>query len=161
MPSSRTGFSSRLPSCSIALAFRGLWLLSIVLDLAVTAWTVATYPIAGPRLAIAGVLGFVALLALLAVGVMQRQRRTVAAFAASSAGIVSLLGAAVATLYPYLIPSSSGYPGLTIFEASPSSGALAGIVAIVAIGLIVVYSYQIAVTRRLLAPSTPSAARAK
>jgi cytochrome d ubiquinol oxidase subunit II len=135
-------------------ASRGLWVLSIALDLIVTAWTVATHPLVGPRLAIAGVLGIVALLALIAVGVMQRQRRIVAAFVASSAGIVSLLGAAVATLYPYLIPSSSGYPGLTIFEASPNGGALAGIVAIVAIGLIVVYSYQIAVTCRLLAPRT-------
>jgi cytochrome d ubiquinol oxidase subunit II len=134
---------------------RGLWVLSIALDLIVTVSTVATHPLAGPRLAVAGILGIMALLALIAVGVMQRQPRPVAAFVASSAGIVSLLGAAVATLYPYLIPSSSGYPGLTIFEASPNGGALAGIVAIVAIGLIVVYSYQIAVTRRLLAPRTP------
>lgn len=133
---------------------RDLWFLTLALDVIITVATVATHPLSGPKLAVAGILGIMALFALIAVGVMQRQRRPVAAFVASSAGIVSLLGAAVATLYPYLIPSSSGSPGLTISDAPPNGGALAGIVAIVAIGLIVVYSYQIAVTRRLLAPRT-------
>jgi cytochrome bd-type quinol oxidase subunit 2 len=55
----------------------------------------------------------------------------------------------VATLYPYLIPSSSGAPGLTIFDAAPSGEALVGIVVIVVIGLITVYSYLIVVLRRL------------
>jgi hypothetical protein len=50
---------------------------------------------------------------------------------------------------PVSFPSSGGTPGLTIFDAAPSGEALVGIVVIVVIGLITVYSYLIVVLRRL------------
>jgi cytochrome d ubiquinol oxidase subunit II len=118
---------------------RGLWVAVLILDVVVTAFTVVTHPLTGLKLIVAGVLGCTAFVALFAVGVMERQRKGVAAFGASSAGIVALLGAAVATLYPYLIPSSSSAPGLTIFDELPNPGALAGIVPIVVVGLVIVY----------------------
>jgi cytochrome d ubiquinol oxidase subunit II len=128
---------------------RGLWLAALTLEVVVTAWTFAAHPLGGPKFIVAGILGCVAFLALLAVDFLERQRKVVAAFAASSACIATLLGAAVAMLYPYLIPSSSSAPGLTIFDAAPSGEALVGIVVIVVIGLITVYSYLILVLRRM------------
>ena len=122
-----------LPDAPVRLSIgRGLSLAVLLLDVLVTALTIVAHPMGGPRLAIAGLLGFAAFAAFCAAGIMLRREKSVVAFGATSAGIVALLGAAVATVYPYLIPSSTRYPGLTIFDSVPNSAALAGIVPVVA-----------------------------
>ncbi len=74
----------------------------------------------------------------------------VRAFAASCGFIASLLIAAAATMYPYLLP---GYPnavnGLSIQSASPSPLALATILTVSLLGLFGVAAYTIFVIRRL------------
>lgn len=73
-----------------------------------------------------------------------------ATFAASSAWIASLMLQAAATLYPDLLPSSNpSIPGLSIFDASPSPGALASALTVTLLGLVAVAIYGAFVTRQL------------
>lgn len=83
-----------------------------VRNLAGHAWTLVF-----PLLALASLLGQRMALA---------RKRPAAAFAWSTAFVATLLGAAAATLYPYLLtafPATRG--GLSIYEAAPSPGGLA------------------------------------
>jgi cytochrome d ubiquinol oxidase subunit II len=121
---------------------QALWWTTLAFYIVVTVATLATHLLTGPKLYIAGSLGGVEL--------MLRRHRPLAAFGASCAFIVALLGAAVATLFPYLIPSSTSAHGISLFDAVAGHESYAAFVAVVAIALVVVYAYQFAVYRRLL-----------
>lgn len=132
---------------------RGLWIASLLLCGIVTLATLATHPLDGSKLFVAAAVGVLGFVALVRVGLMQRKRKPIAAFLASSLAITALLAAAVATIFPYLIVSSSRSPGLTIFDAAPSGSTLIVIVMVVAAGLVAVYTYLFVVLRRLGAPT--------
>ena len=72
------------------------------------------------------------------------------AFGGSSAFIVTLLGSAAATLYPYLLPAfPAGQGGLSIFDAAPAPAALACALTVTIGGSVAVLIYGSLVWRRM------------
>ena len=71
-----------------------------------------------------------------------RAGRAMQAFAGSSLFLASLLGAAGAAMYPYLLP---GFPirtsGLSVVDASPSAVALVSALVVVIVGVVIVLAY--------------------
>jgi len=132
-----------------AIVQHGLWYTTLVLDLVVTAWTYLIHPLGAPMIMLASMLGFFGMIALVLVGLFLIHDKIIAAFTASSIAIASMLAAAVTTIYPYLIVSSSNSPGLTIFDASPYGGTQIGILVVVILGLISVYGYVYYVLRTI------------
>ncbi len=126
-----------------------LWWLALLLDCTVAVITLTMHPLTGRKLWVAGGFGFIALLALIMVGVYSARRLTLSAFLASSLVLATLLGAAVANVYPNLITSSNAQASLTIFACAPAGGAAIAILTIVALGLISVYSYLAVVLAKL------------
>jgi cytochrome d ubiquinol oxidase subunit II len=123
------------------------WWLTVVLYLAVTAETLASHPL-GAKGPFAAVLGLIAVGALFAVRIFERREAARSAFFASTALIVALLGAAVVTIYPFIIPATAGGTGISIFAAAPPGSALLGIIGIAVAGLVLVSVYSTAVARR-------------
>ncbi|TAM62398.1 cytochrome d ubiquinol oxidase subunit II [bacterium] len=79
-----------------------------------------------------------------------RAGREQTAFAASCALLTTLLAAAAATLFPYLLPSfPARHGGLSIYDASPSATALATALTATIAGLIIVVAYTLMAARRM------------
>ena len=109
-----------------------LWWVVLALYVATSAATFFARAVPEGWLTLVG-LPVLAVAALLAMRVAARRGRPVQAFVASSVFLVALLGAAAATLYPYLLSAfPAGHAGISIFEATPSRLAL-GTALIVAI----------------------------
>jgi cytochrome d ubiquinol oxidase subunit II len=101
----------------------------------------ATLPTANYGTEIAGVLIFFSLAALVTSRIAIARNAIQVAFIASCVFLGTLLVAAAATLYPYLLPSFPRGNGISIFDASP--GAASSISALVAIilGLCITLAY--------------------
>lgn len=125
----------------------GWWWLTVALYFAVTGETLAFHTL-GAKGPLAAVLALTAIGALAALRVFDRRGAARYAFFASTLFVVALLGAAVVTIYPYIIPATGGGAGISIFAAAPPSSALLGIIAIAVAGLILVSAYSAAVARR-------------
>ncbi|MGH7708771.1 MAG: cytochrome d ubiquinol oxidase subunit II, partial [Vulcanimicrobiaceae bacterium] len=127
-----------------------LWPAVLVLYVLVTVSTLRVRPAAIEHSPLVAVLPVIALAALIALRAAVARGRAVLAFQTSCVFIASLLVAAAATLYPYLLPA---YPasagGLSIFAASPSSIALATALSFTIFGVIVVAIYSLAIARRM------------
>jgi cytochrome bd-type quinol oxidase subunit 2 len=96
------------------------------------------------------VLVLVSLGALVALRVSLRGERPGLAFAMSSCFIVSLLVAAAATIFPYLLPAfPPGRGGMSIYDAAPSPVALACALTVTLAGSVAVLLYSSAVWRRM------------
>ncbi len=123
-----------------------IWWIVLSLYVVVTVFTLVVRPVVFAR-------PWLALIALvsLAAFVLLRVRREsrVAPFVCSTIFIASLLVAASATIYPYLLPVIGGSGGLTIYAASASPQAMVSGIAASLVGLVIVGSYTILVVRRL------------
>jgi cytochrome d ubiquinol oxidase subunit II len=129
-----------------------LWWIVLALYVIVTIFTPAVRPVvfARPWLALIAVIS-------LAAFVLLRMRLSgesrVAPFVCSTIFMASLLVAAAATIYPYLLPDLGGSGGLTIYAASASPHAMAWGIGATLVGVVVVGTYSILVFRRLGAPA--------
>jgi cytochrome d ubiquinol oxidase subunit II len=85
--------------------------------------------------------------------IFDRRDRATGAFGASCLYLVTLLAAAAAALYPYLVP---GFPqrttGLSIDASAPSPVALISALVAIVVGLCVVIAYRTGVVRALTRP---------
>lgn len=109
-------------------------------------WQLAGHGIAPWLLA----LPVASIVALLALRVLVARRSARAAFAASSAFLLTLQIAAAGTMYPYILPAYPfGSGGLRVNDAVPASGAFALMLVIAIIGLASVCIYTWYITRRL------------
>jgi cytochrome bd ubiquinol oxidase subunit II len=102
-----------------------------------------------PTAPAAYVLSALSLISLAALWVCSGRSRPAAAFAASSAFVASLLATAAATLYPYLLPALPPNHGISIYDAAPSSAALACALTITIAGSAAVLVYSSVVWRRM------------
>jgi cytochrome d ubiquinol oxidase subunit II len=94
-------------------------------------------------------LGLVAFAALIAMRLTLR-RSDVATFVASSLFLVALMGAAAATMYPYILPSyPPGSGGLSIDAAAPSVAALTTALVVTIGGGLAVATYGTLVFRKM------------
>ena len=95
----------------------------------------------------------IAVLSLLALGGVHwfnRLGRTRAAFAASALFLASLVLAAAATMYPFLLPAfPAGSGGISVTNAGPGAGALGVTLALTLPGLAAVVLYTLFVIRRM------------
>jgi cytochrome d ubiquinol oxidase subunit II len=88
--------------------------------------------------------------ALIALRRFARKGHAVAAFAASSFFIATLLIASAGTLFPYLLPAyPAGRGGISIFEAAPSAAALICALTVTIGGIVLVTIYGSAVWWRM------------
>ncbi len=130
------------PSDRARTLYGGLWTAALVLLLAVT---VATFFVHVGLRTISWIdgVGVLSLVSLVWSRVAVSHGRAVQAFAGSCAFIAALLVSAAGTLYPYLIPAyPAGRSGLSIFDASPSPGALVTALAVIIVGLLAVIVYS-------------------
>lgn len=81
--------------------------------------------------------------------VWTRRAKTAAAFAASSAFVVTLLATAASSLYPYLLPALPPGRGISIYDASPAPAALACALAVTISGSVAVLIYASLIWRRM------------
>lgn len=125
----------------------GLWWSTVAFYCAVTTETLVFHA-RGAKGPLAAVLALAAIAALIALRAFERRGAAGPAFSASTAFVVALLGAAVVTICPYIIPAIAGGAGISIFAAASPSSALLGIIAIAVAGLAIVTAYSIAVARR-------------
>lgn len=124
------------------------WWLSLILYLAVTAFTLAVHRPANPSWLVAMPLLSLGSLAALRWNAL-RGRATVA-FAASAAFIATLLLASAGTLYPFLLPAfPAAGGGITIFNAAPSPIALACALVITIGGSAIVLLYGSLISLRM------------
>jgi cytochrome bd ubiquinol oxidase subunit II len=128
-------------------ALNRLWWPVLGLYIVATLLTVRTHPPTAPWLVAMPVLSLAALIAL---RWNARKGNAKGGFAASSAFLVTLLAAWAGTLYPYLLPSfPAGSGGISIFEAAPSSVALACALTVTIAGSVLVLAYGSIVWRRM------------
>ena len=130
------------PSDRARKLYGRLWIVALVLLLAVTA---ATFLVRSGLPTASWIDGVAALslVSLLWSRIAVSRGRAAHAFAGSCAFLLALLVSAAGTLYPYLIPAyPAGRGGLSIFDASPSPGALATGLAVIVAGLLVVIVYS-------------------
>jgi cytochrome d ubiquinol oxidase subunit II len=137
-----------VPAERSRLLLRRIWWVVLALYAAVT---VSTYLVRGlPASAWLYVVPAITLAALVAMLVMERRESYLAAFAASSVFLATLLVEAAGSLFPFLIP---GYPlgsgGMTIYEANPSALALSVALGTTIAGTIGVVVYGSIVTRTM------------
>ena len=93
------------------------------------------------------------LAALIAIYVFARRGEGPQTFAASSAFVMSLMLAAGATMYPYILPAfPAGSGGLSIEGASASPVALYSALAVTLVGLVAVVTYGTVVFRKFTTP---------
>ncbi len=135
------------PAARAASALTALWWCVAALYVIVSAATLYLRGFGGHWATYAcGAIALAALIAMrLALG-----RSDVAAFAASSLFLIALMGAAAATMYPYILP---GYPpgsgGLSIDAAAPSVAAMTTALTVTIGGGIAVVAYGSLVFRRM------------
>jgi cytochrome d ubiquinol oxidase subunit II len=99
------------------------------------------------------IIPLVSLAALLALFVFARRDDGVRTFAASSLFVVSLMAAAGATMYPYVLPAyPAGSGGLSVEGASASPFALYSALGVTIFGLIAVIIYGTFVFRKFTTP---------
>lgn len=136
-------FGARARACATRL-----WLPLAVLFVIVTA---ATFVERGGLGFAGAIFGIGALAALIAVRLCLRAETERLAFVSSTAFLGLIMGAAAATLFPYLLPAypASARTGLSIFDASPSPAALASALCVSIVGLIGVAVYATLVWRLL------------
>lgn len=72
------------------------------------------------------------------------------AFAASCVFLATLLVAAAATMFPYIVPGLPGFHGLSIYDTTPSPTALVSALTVSIVGLIFVISYTAVVFIKIL-----------
>lgn len=130
------------------LAMLRLWWAVLVLYLAATVLTLTMrVPIGQPWLLVLPVLS---LASLVAVRWSAARGRAASAFVESSLFIATLLAASAGTMYPYLLPA---FPhergGISIFDAAPSSVALACALTVTLAGIAIVAVYGSVVWRRM------------
>ena len=132
-----------------------IWWPTAVAYFAITAGTLA---VRGASVGVSGILPVIALAALVMLLRFAAGRRARAAFAASSVFVLSLLGTAAATLYPYIVPAfPAGSGGLSIYDAAPSPLALGTFLVVAIGGLTAVIVYQTVVARSMARRREPSA----
>ena len=124
----------------------GVWLV-LAFYLAVTVVTLSAHPASrGWPLA----MPILSLAALFAFWLSVRSGRPAAAFASTTAFIVTLLAAWTGTLFPYLLPAFPwGRGGITIFVASPSAAGLTCALVVTGAGIVAVAVYAPIVWRRM------------
>jgi cytochrome bd ubiquinol oxidase subunit II len=132
---------------AVRVARNGSWLV-LALYAAVSAMTFAErVPIRTTWLFAMPVLS---LLALFALQWCAQTGRKSGAFLSSSAFIATLLVAAAGTLFPYLLPGfPTGRPGISIYEAAPSTIALTCALSVALAGIVLVAIYTPIVWRRM------------
>ncbi len=125
-----------------------LWWVVLILYVAATAFTFAVRaPSAASWLSVMPVLSLAALVGL---RWSAARDRAAWAFAMSSLFIVTLLTASAGTIFPYLLPAfPQGSGGVSIFEAAPSSVALACALTVTVAGIVIVGIYGSVVWRRM------------
>ncbi|MGH7716778.1 MAG: cytochrome d ubiquinol oxidase subunit II, partial [Vulcanimicrobiaceae bacterium] len=134
-------------------AITRIWWATLALYIITTAWTLAIRPVmtARPWLVLVALLSLAAFLAL---RVSASRASRVMPFVCSTIFLASLLLAAAATLYPYLLPVVGNGPGgLTIYAASASPHAMRWGIGATLIGLILVGTYSTLAIKRLSAPA--------
>ncbi|MBV8196495.1 MAG: cytochrome d ubiquinol oxidase subunit II [Candidatus Eremiobacteraeota bacterium] len=125
-----------------------LWWSVVVLYVLVTAMTFRVHPLTTLSWPIA--LSALSLGAQIAIRWYAAAGKTGIAFGASCGFIATLLAAAAATIYPYLLPSfPAGHGGISVFSAAPSSASVASALAITLAGIALVALYAPAVWRRM------------
>lgn len=136
------------PAARAVRLMRGLWWVVLALYVATSAATFAVRAMPAH--------GWAFVLPLLSLGALGAQRFALArgsagaSFAASSAFVATLLGAAAATLYPYLLTAfPAGHGGLSIYDAAPSPGGLAVGLTVALAGSAGALAYGSAVWRRM------------
>ncbi len=128
---------------------RATWWAVLVLYLAVTALTYRVAIVAShPRWLL--VMPLLSLAALIALRANLRAQSAGVTFALSTAFLITLLAAAAATLFPYLIPAyPAGHGGISVFTAAPSPAALTCALVVTVGGSIAVLVYGSVVVRRM------------
>jgi len=128
-------------------AVQALWWGAAALYVMATVATFSAHPPATP---------WIFALPVLSLGALVGVRWSVAvengalAFAASCLFIASLVAAAAATIYPYLLPAfPAGRGGISIFGASPSNRSIGSALVITLAGIALVALYAPAVWRRM------------
>ncbi len=105
---------------------------------AVTFATIALHPSGRPGTSVAALSGFVALLSLIALRVSIGRRHVKSAFRCSSIFVASMVGAAAATMFPYILPSyGSAANGMSAFEVLSPSATTAACLLIGIIGIVI------------------------
>jgi cytochrome bd ubiquinol oxidase subunit II len=106
----------------------------LALYLIVTAWTFLMHAPTGGSWLVA--MPALSLLGLAGIWRGAHARHPIAALAASSFFVATLLAAAAGTLYPYLLPAfPAGHGGISIFESAPSGVSLACALTITVAGI--------------------------
>jgi cytochrome d ubiquinol oxidase subunit II len=132
-----------------AMVFLGqVWWAVLLLYLAVTALTIAMRtPLTAPWLI---ALPALSLLALFGTRLNAQKMRAAATFATSCTFVATLLAAAAASIFPYLLP---GFParssGISIFEPPPSAVAMSCALVVTLGGIVAVAIYSPIVWRRM------------
>jgi len=135
----------------IAVAQR-LWYAVLAIFVAVTGAAFAIDHGADVRPVLSGIITLLGFAALIAVrGSLRSPRR---AFLASSCFLTTLMAAAAATLFPYLVPNyPRGTGGLSIYDAGPSStAALATMTTVIVVALVALLAYRTIVAVRMTRP---------
>lgn len=129
-------------------ALNRLWWAVLALYVVVTVLTVRLHPpSSAPWLVAMPVLSLAALIAL---RWNAHGGRACISFAMSCAFLATLLAAWAGTLYPFLLPAfPAGSGGISIFEAAPSSVALACALRVTIVGIVLVLAYGSIVWRRM------------
>ncbi|MBV9026985.1 MAG: cytochrome d ubiquinol oxidase subunit II [Candidatus Eremiobacteraeota bacterium] len=129
-------------------AVRALWWSAAALYVMATVATFSAHPPAAPS--------WIFALPVLSLGALVGVRWSVAAgndalaFAASCGFIATLLAAAAATIYPYLLPAfPAGRGGISIFAAAPSNTSIGTALVITLAGIALLALYAPAVWRRM------------
>jgi cytochrome d ubiquinol oxidase subunit II len=134
---------------SRALASRAWWLV-IGAYVAISAATFVVRPSVTERPWLVGLVLVVSIPALVVVRVALARGAPGPAFIASSAYLATLLAAAAATIYPYLLPAfPAGQGGLTIYAAATAAPALASGLAWTIAGVVAVAVYTGVVAGRI------------
>ena len=134
-------------------AISRLWWATLALYVVATAWTLAIRPsvTARPWLALVALLSLAAFVGL---RITLARGSRVMPFVCSTIFLASLLLAAAATLYPYLLPVVGNGPGgLTIYAASASPHAMRWGIGATLAGLVLVGTYSAFAIKRLSAPA--------
>jgi cytochrome d ubiquinol oxidase subunit II len=130
-----------------------LWCGVLALYIVVTIWTLAIRPIVATRPWLA-LVALVSLAAFVALRLRLGSGSRVVPFVCSTIFLASLLLAAAATLYPYLLPEfGKGAGGLTIYAASASPHAMSWGIGATLVGLVLVSTYSAFAIRRLNTPA--------
>ena len=125
-----------------------LWWIVLALYIVVTVFTLVIRPIVFERPWLA-IIALISLAAFILLRARLSSGSRVLPFVYSTVFIASLLIAAAATIYPYLLPDFGGNGGLTIYAASASPHAMAWGIGATLVGLIAVSTYTILATLRL------------